>query len=78
MGHYFHLLVWVPHRPEGFDLPPEVVVARLERALGEESAMVMHRNLELWPTSKNAGPGPDRFRTLPLVTLRKAWPTTCQ
>ena len=27
---------------------------------------------------RNAGIGPDRFRTLPLVTLRKAWPTTSQ
>ena len=34
-------------------MPLEVVVARLERALGEESAMVMHRNLEFWRTTKN-------------------------
>jgi hypothetical protein len=26
----FHLLVRVPHRPEGFDVPLELVVARLE------------------------------------------------
>ncbi len=37
MSNHFHLLVRVPHRPEGFDVPLEVVVARLERALGEEA-----------------------------------------
>ena len=30
-----------------------MVVARLERALGEESAKLMHRNLEFWRTTKN-------------------------
>jgi hypothetical protein len=35
------MLVRVPHRPEGFDVALEVVVARLERALGEESAKLM-------------------------------------
>ena len=34
-------------------MPLEVVVARLERALGEESAKLMHRNLEFWRTTKN-------------------------
>ncbi len=53
MDNHFHLLVRVPHRPEGFDVPLEVVVARLDRALGEESAELMHRNLEFWQTTKN-------------------------
>ena len=53
MDNHFHLLVRVPHRPEGFDVPLEVVVARLDRALGEESAKLMHRNLEFWRTTKN-------------------------
>jgi REP element-mobilizing transposase RayT len=53
MDNHFHLLVRVPHRPEGFDVPLQVVVARLERALGEESAALMHRNLEFWRTTKN-------------------------
>ena len=53
MDNHFHLLVRVPPRPEGFDVPLEVVVARLERALGEESAKLMHRNLEFWRTTKN-------------------------
>ena len=53
MDNHFHLLVRVPHRPDGFDVPLEVVVARLERALGEESVKLMHRNLEFWQTTKN-------------------------
>ena len=53
MDNHFHLLVRVPHRPEGFDVPLEVVVARLDRALGEQSAKLMHRNLEIWRTTKN-------------------------
>ena len=53
MDNHFHLLVRVPHRPDGFDVPLEVVVARLERALGVESAKLMHRNLEFWRTTKN-------------------------
>jgi REP element-mobilizing transposase RayT len=53
MDNHFHLLVRVPHRPEGFDVSLEVVVARLDRALGEESARLMHRNLEFWRTTKN-------------------------
>ena len=53
MDNHFHLLVRVPHRPEGFDVPIEVVVARLDRALGAESAKLMHRNLEFWRTTKN-------------------------
>ncbi len=53
MDNHFHLLLRVPHRPDGFDVPLEVVVARLERALGVESAKLMHRNLEFWRTTKN-------------------------
>ena len=53
MDNHFHLLVRVPHRPEGFDVPLEVVVARLDRALGQESAKLMHRNLEFWRTTRN-------------------------
>ena len=30
MDNHFHLLVRVPHRPEGFDVALEVVVARLD------------------------------------------------
>ena len=53
MDNHFHLLVRVPHRPEMLEVPLEVVVARLDRALGVESAKLMHRNLEFWRTTRN-------------------------
>ena len=53
MSNHFHLLVRVPHRPEGFDVPLEVVVARLKRALGEMAAGEMSKQLEFWRTTKN-------------------------
>ena len=53
MDNHFHLLVRVPNRLEGFYVPLEVVVGRLERALGEEFLRLMHRNLEFWRTTKN-------------------------
>ncbi len=37
MNNHFHLLVRVPQRPADFDLSLEVVVARLERALGKDA-----------------------------------------
>jgi putative transposase len=53
MSNHFHLLVRVPHRPEGFDVPLEVVVARLERALGETAGGELRKQLEFWRTTKN-------------------------
>ena len=53
MDNHFHLLLRVPHRPEGFDVPLETVVARLDRALGVESAALMHKQLEFWKTTGN-------------------------
>jgi REP element-mobilizing transposase RayT len=53
MSNHFHLLVRVPHRPDGFDVPLEVVVARLERALGETAAGELRKQLEFWRTTKN-------------------------
>jgi REP element-mobilizing transposase RayT len=53
MSNHFHLLVRVPHRPEGFDVSLEVVVARLERALGETGAAELRKQLEFWETTKN-------------------------
>jgi len=35
MSNHFHLLVRVPHRSEGFDVPLEVLLARMERAVGD-------------------------------------------
>jgi len=48
MSNHFHLLVRVPHRPEGFDVSLEVVVARLERALGQEAMALVRKRLEFW------------------------------
>lgn len=53
MDNHFHLLLRVPHRPEGFDVDLEVIVARLDRALGEKSARKMHRDLAFWREAKN-------------------------
>ena len=53
MSNHFHLLVRVPHRPEGFEVPLEVVVARLERALGETAAALLRKQLAFWETTKN-------------------------
>ncbi len=48
MSNHFHLLVRVPHRPEGFEVPLETVVARLERALGQEAMALLRSQLEFW------------------------------
>ena len=53
MMNHFHLLVRVPHRPAGFDVPLEELVARLERAVGETAAVKLRKQLELWETTKN-------------------------
>ena len=54
MSNHFHLLVRVPHRPEGFEVSLEVVVARLERAVGEEAFTLISRQLSLWEQTGNA------------------------
>ena len=51
MSNHFHLLVRVPHRPEGFDVPLEVVLARLERAIGNEAMALVSKQLDLWTRS---------------------------
>ena len=48
MSNHFHLLVRVPHRPADFDLPLEVLVARMERALGEDAMGLLRKQLEFW------------------------------
>ena len=53
MDNHFYLLVRVPHRPEGFDVPLELVVARLERALGGTAAGELGKPFEFWRTTKN-------------------------
>jgi len=53
MSNHFHLLVRVPHRPKEFEVPLEVVVARLERALGETAAGELRKQMAFWETTKN-------------------------
>ena len=48
MDNHFHLLVRVPHRPEWFDVPLEVILARLERAIGDEAMALVRTQLEFW------------------------------
>jgi REP element-mobilizing transposase RayT len=48
MSNHFHLLVRVPHRPEGFDVPLDTLLARLERALGQEAMALVRSQLEFW------------------------------
>jgi REP element-mobilizing transposase RayT len=51
MSNHFHLLVRVPHRPEGFDVPLEMVLARMERAIGDEAMALVRTQLDLWTRS---------------------------
>ena len=53
MDNHFHLLLRVPHRPKDFDVPLEVVVERLERALGRLTVQRMHRRLQLLRDAKD-------------------------
>ena len=48
-----HLLVRVPHRPEGLDVPLEVILARMERAVGEHAMKLIRRDLAFWETTGN-------------------------
>ena len=51
MSNHFHLLVRVPERPEGFDLPLDEVLALLERAIGRTSMKVVRSQLEIYGTN---------------------------
>ncbi len=53
MSNHFHLLVRVPHRPEGLDVPLEVILARMGRAVGEHAMDLIRRNLAFWETTGN-------------------------
>ena len=48
MSNHFHLLVRVPHRPAGFDVPLGVVISRLERALGQDAMELLRKQLDFW------------------------------
>ena len=51
MSNHFHLLVRVPHWPEGFDVSLEVVLARLEGAIGDEAMALVRTVLDFWTRS---------------------------
>ena len=53
MTNHFHLLVRVPHRPDGLDVPLEVILARMERAVGEYAMKLIRRDLAFWETTGN-------------------------
>ena len=53
MDNHFHLLVRVPHRPEGLDVPLEVILARMERAVGEHAMNLIRRDLAFWESTGN-------------------------
>ena len=48
MSNHFHLLIRVPHRPAEFDVPLEVILARMERAIGNEAMAQVRTQLDLW------------------------------
>ena len=48
MSNHFHLLLRVPHRPADFDLTLEIVVAPLERDLGEDAKGLLRKHLDFW------------------------------
>ena len=53
MDSHFHLLLRVPHRPEGLDVPLKIILARMERAVGEEALKLVRRDLRFWETTGN-------------------------
>jgi len=48
MDNHFHLLVRVPHRPEGFDVPFEEVMRLWQRAVGDAWNRGMQRQFEIF------------------------------
>ena len=54
MDNHFHLLLRVPHRPVDLDVPLEVILARMERAVGVEAMKLVRRDLELWDRTGNS------------------------
>ena len=53
MSNHFHLLVRVPHRPADLVVPLEVVLSRLERAIGEEAMKLVRQQMALWESTGN-------------------------
>ena len=53
MSNHFQLLVRVPHRPEGLDVPLDVILSRMGRAVGEHAMKLIRRDLAFWETTGN-------------------------
>ena len=48
MGNHFHLLIRVPERPAGFDVPLEQMLTMMDRAVGSERMKVLRRQFRVW------------------------------
>ncbi len=48
MGNHFHLLIRVPQRPDGFDVPLENMMAMMDRAVGPERMKVLRSQFRVW------------------------------
>ena len=48
MGNHFHLLIRVPERPAGFDVPLEQVMEMMDRAVGPERMKVLRSQFRVW------------------------------
>ena len=65
MGNHFHLLVPVPERPAGFDMPLEQVMAMMDGAVGPERMKVLRSQFRVWERcGGEAGIGEWRRRML--------------
>ena len=48
MGNHFHLLIRVPERPAGFDVPLEQMMDMMDRAVGPERMKVLRSQFRVW------------------------------
>ncbi len=48
MGNHFHLLIRVPERPAGFDVPLEQMLGMMDRAVGPERMKVLRSQFRVW------------------------------
>lgn len=53
MDNHFHVLLRVPHRPPGFAVSREVLLERMERAVGSVAMGMVRRDLEMWERTGN-------------------------
>ena len=48
MGNHFHLLIRVPERPAGFEVPLEQMMGMMDRAVGSERMKVLRSQFRVW------------------------------